>query len=852
MFRRLLRTKRISRKLFHTGTAALAVAWYLTPGQIRGAETTVSLQSLLQALSRSGVQLIYSSETVTPDLRTTPPPTNLPLSERLRTILSPFQLEAKLLPTGGYAITRITGALEINVNFDRNGAMTPAAGVDLTADELPQHYRTDEHGHVRIADLPAKHYEIRIERDGEVLAQRSVSVRAHATRHVELRVISVPESLTEITVESKRSSAGITVQKEVARDDLQSTPTTSSDALREVQLQPGAATAGYTARTHLRGSRDDETLFRYDGLTLTDPYHLESVDSMFSAVDPSITQSVTSWTGIAPIQYGTQVGAVIDIAPRTITQPTADARFSNQGAGILGGTTFDDSRGSIMVAGRVRNARSPTVWLESASYAPVYDDAVARVTFDLTAHTQLIGGAFVVVDRPYTIAGELLPENQQARLSSKQTYAWLRLIQDWSPAVHTETLLSTERSDENVSGQVDAPGIETGFLENREGHTGYTAREELTWSSGPSWSGLIGAERTQARLHEAQVSAVTFGSLFVPALQPVATQTINADSGLQGAATALYGDIQWRPAERTVADLGLRYDNRSYRGGFPADNHSTVRLDLQQQLSAATTLRLGWGQSSQAGVYDTYQRADGTLIPEPVRRVTQSNLGLEQHVDGAWFLRAQGYTKRESTPFQSYEDVFSPFNLLPDIDVGTQLVQSQSARMRGVELRLERRQSGPWSGWVSYTRSSAVDDIAGRWVPRSWDQPDAAQIGTRWQQGPWSLSALLNWHTGWPYTPLQVSPPIWQPQNPPVIALGTRNSARFQDFFSLDLRSAWEHELAGGVFQVSLELDDATNAKTVCCRTYSIEQLPNGSSRLEDTPGYWLAFAPVLMFSWRH
>jgi hypothetical protein len=167
-----------------------------------------------------------------------------------------------------------------------------------------------------------------------------------------------------------------------------------------------------------------------------------------------------------------------------------------------------------------------------------------------------------------------------------------------------------------------------------------------------------------------------------------------------------------------------------------------------------------------------------------------------------------------------------------------------------MELQLETDRLQPLSGWVSYTRSSAEDRIQGRWIARSWDQPDAVQIGGRWAAHPWKVTGLFTWHSGWPTTPLLASSTVWQDPNTASVTLGPRNSERLPSYASLDLRFSWDHPLsAGGIFQVSLELNDVTNSKSICCRYLSVRPTSQGSELIVASDN-WVGFAPQLTFRW--
>lgn len=172
--------------------------------------------------------------------------------------------------------------------------------------------------------------------------------------------------------------------------------------------------------------------------------------------------------------------------------------------------------------------------------------------------------------------------------------------------------------------------------------------------------------------------------------------------------------------------------------------------------------------------------------------------------------------------------------------------------MRGIETTLESDRSAPWSASLSYTWSRAEDFVANQWTPRSWDQPHAVQMRALWQGGPWHVSGVLSWHSGWPFTPLLVSNTEWRDPTTVGVAFGPRNSERLDNYVSLDLRVTWQHPLWGGVLQASFELLNATNAKSKCCEQYSVVSEPGGVSSLIETPAYWLTIMPIIGVRWRN
>ena len=820
-------------------------------------QAPIPLADILASLARNGAQLIYSTQLVPPDLRAIPPSPGLPLAETLRQLLTPLGLEARALPNGAFVIARATptqGLLTITVTLDRAGQLEPLPGAAVELAGALRRAISDDKGRVIFEKLPWGRYHLHARFDGLKAVQRTVELTSAApTGVIELRLTWIPAALDEIRIEAARPDVGATNAILTDRDTIDTSPTTSSDAARALQLLPGAAVAGYTAKTHVRGSRDDETQFRFDGLDIADPYHLEALQSLSSVFDPVVIDSATAWSGITPVRYPGAIGAVIDMQPRTVAEQMADVRLSNRDFGAAWGTPFGSGRGTVFAAVRLTNDLSPVQWLEtySDSRRPTLRDYLLRATWNAGPGTRLAAGFFATDDQRETLSVDVAPEDQRARFASHNRYAWLRIWQTPASFFGSETFISGGWSNDSAAGTVNLPGIETGYLSQSDRHSRLTLREEFTLHPGQHWSVFVGVQWQDANVAETLSSHATFQPPFVPGLQPLAVTSINAAAALRPSVLGEYLAFRWQRAESTIVDLGLRRDARRFDGLAPNDDNWSGSVDLSQQLAPASRLRIGWGQTAQASISDLVENADGALSPPPARVLRQINIAWEQALARDWLLRAEAYDKRERTGLQTSEDVFTPFALLPEIALGTQPVNSSAARMRGIETHIESDRLLPVSGWLSYARSTAEDRIAGQWVLRSWDQPDALQVGSRWWSGPWQATGVFSWHTGWPTTPLLVSSAVWQDPGAVSMKLAPRNSARLPNPLSLDFRLSWDHALQVGSLQIALELNDLTDSRTLCCINYSLVKLEDGSSQLVNSPGYWTGFAPKVTFRWR-
>ncbi len=652
-------------------------------------------------------------------------------------------------------------------------------------------------------------------------------------------------ALEQIVVQTSRYETSVSSSVTAGRAALENSPETHNDAVRALQVIPGTTAAGYTARTHVRGSQDDEVLYRYDGVTLHEPFHLKELQSLFSPVDPMAVDSVTAWTGLAPIGYGSEIGGVVQMRPRRIRRPTIDLQLSEQGASAMLGTTMDGGRGTVFADLRLQNQFAPVGWIDSGIGNPTLNDLIVHGTWRFGERTQMAAGILAIDDhRKYFSTANA----QSKGVAGGEYYEWLRLEHRFSAALSSLTLVSGEQSHENVSGSVEEPGIVTGQLFEHSSHAIYTLRQELRGMAAGRWYWHAGAQASSVALVDRSTGFAAFSPPFFPDLKPASSVLADESVAAHAVTYALYGSVRWQPVRRTAIDLGLRRDARRYRDG-PGDTQWNVRANLREALTPRTTLRLGWGQESQADVLDP-RVSGGIVAPQPARRLSQTDFSLDHRFIGGAAVRAELYYKDEGSPFSQTAYLFSPFGLLPELAVDSVSVSSQRSRMYGAELSLSSDPSRPLSASASYVWSRAEDRVGGVWIPRAWDEPNAVKLNALWRHAPFTAVAALTWHSGWPYTPLSASSDTWTDPAAVTLAFAPLNSARLDSFFTADVRLAWQRPLGGGVLQAFLDVYDLTDAHSICCRSYTVSRSSAGGYRLVETGSPWLNLTPVLGVRW--
>jgi hypothetical protein len=186
--------------------------------------------------------------------------------------------------------------------------------------------------------------------------------------------------------------------------------------------------------------------------------------------------------------------------------------------------------------------------------------------------------------------------------------------------------------------------------------------------------------------------------------------------------------------------------------------------------------------------------------------------------------------------------------LFPEAEFDRVMVDARSARAQGVEILMQMRPRGPWSGWLSYTWSQVTDRIGNEDVPRSWDQRHAVNLGVTWASGPWTATLINSFHSGWPTTQLAVDPDTGVPS----IDLAARNRSRFADFNSLDMRLTRTFLMPRGALDVFVELTNATSRENPCCVEYEPRQNADGSVTYVRDLNSWLPLIPSAGVLWRY
>jgi outer membrane receptor protein involved in Fe transport len=650
------------------------------------------------------------------------------------------------------------------------------------------------------------------------------------------------ESLYEIDIYASRykieQQEATTSLAELAREDIEVLPGLNQDVMRVTRFLPGTAANALSARSHVRGGRDDELAVYFDGVPLFEPFHYKDVQSLFGLLDPSSISTVDFFSGVFPARYGNRLSGVLDIAPRTWD----GAGFNALGASVLYSHALTQGRLDSFPLEWLASVRRGNVdmfadLIGRGETEPEFFDALGRLHLDLGPRAALVGGWLLLNDE---LRVNFEDGSERGDVEYRDATGWLSFR--FLPIDQVElraTLSRTERHTDR-QGSVDQPRNSVGTLEDRRRFDTTTFRLEANAGLPRNVRLNTGFEMYDYSAQYRYESAATFDPALAAAFGRAPSYSQLTSLSSTGEAYAAYGSAQIGVARGATLDLSLRWDAQRFGAAFH-DSQLSPRVSVQYDYDPATTLRLSWGRSAQTLRPDELQVAEGDSSFPAAQRATQVAVSMERQFARAASLRVELYDKRVHDPSPAYENLLDPFALLPELEVDRVRIQPDRSRIYGAEMSVRWQLPERWSGWTSYSWSEATDHFGPVSVLRTWDQKHAVASGLAWTLRPWQLSANMTWHSGWRRNLLV--------ETPTGVELGPRNADNWPPYLSLDVRAGWRHALPRGTLDAFFEIDNLTNHSNSCCSSYRLAS--NGLSGLSREDSSWLPRVFLLGVTWQ-
>ena len=629
--------------------------------------------------------------------------------------------------------------------------------------------------------------------------------------------------------------------------ELENLPQLGEDLYRTITRVPGLAADDFSAKFWVRGAPNSQTLARFDGVDLIEPFHLKDFDGSLSIVDLQTISSIDLVTGGFTTEYGDRLAGVLTMETQEITRPkplttlglsVTDVRVTNQGQ-------FAGGDGQWMVAAR-RGFLDLSLKLSggSLSGSPTYYDLSGKVAYrlnprqTLSLHVLYSGDTF---DRVHKANAADLHSSYDS------AYLWGRWQGDFGERLSGESVLSFSRLDwlRNGDGLIDYGTHQFKLHDDRRLDT-VDLRQDWTLTLTEQALVRTGFEfRSAEARYDYALSREVWSLVDGDLLNPTRTVNHSLRPGDDYAAVYLAPRLQpWTPL---VIEPGVRFEHHT----ATADSGWSPRLNASLALGPRTTLRAAWGIYEQAQGAQELSVQDGETTFHPPERAEQRVLGLSHKLKSGPTLRLEAYERLGSHLRPHWENRIDPFNVFPEAIYDRIELDPTRSRARGVEFLAEHR--GGRFGWgASYAYAVSEEQVGGRWIPRNRDQrhtfyADVTYAPTR----DWQLSCAVQYHTGWPTTDINYY--LTTLNNGSLIYswnYGPYNGLRSPAYFRLDLRATRTFRLKHSKLRAFVDVFNATNQRNEVGYDTPSATIINGQLIVDKTPLRMFPILPSVGLSW--
>jgi hypothetical protein len=659
--------------------------------------------------------------------------------------------------------------------------------------------------------------------------------------------------IEEITIVGSRHALfdrrGVTDQF-LTGEEIREMPHIADDSFRALHRLPGVASNDFQAPFNLRGGTTSEVNVRIDGLEIIEPYHMRTLFQPLSIIDPGIIDEAQVLSGGFTAEHGNYASGVIDIATRRPdNRPEHEVGVSFVSAFARSGGEFGNGRGSYFLSGRrgYLDLLADEVVEPGEELKPRYADFYGRVSYLVTDSTDLSFQVLLAEDDVSFIDPEDGGDFQE---DAAMQYGWITVDYEPRAGIHSSTKI--------FGGHIESTEDGDQFQWPTEDISRYFALEttqagiQTDWVFAPNDKHMF---KLGARYRELESNYEYFlnsvrRSDFLNNSAPFAVSR-NVMTTEDGEDINAYAAWRTRMSPRWYLEAGLRWDSQGWTD-VGNDSQVSPRLNGLFDVSDRTDLRFAWGKFYQPHAIQDLLVADGeTRFHEPVE-VDHTTLGVRHDFKSGLNLQADLYYKDYATVLPRYESLLDIYEFAPEANFDRALIAPESADAYGAEFTLRSSGDNSLDWWISYTWSKAIDKINGESIYRSWDQRHSAIASITWHGEKWTLSAVGRYHSGWPRTPLYVSPLLDPDGN--VIGidadLSQWNSTRFDSYSRVDVRASRKVSLSRGSFEYYFEVFNLFNAQNTCCTSnhrLTISPSPSVSPVFEE----YLPMFPSFGFVWK-
>ncbi len=633
-----------------------------------------------------------------------------------------------------------------------------------------------------------------------------------------------------------------------SQQKIEAMPGHRDDPLRAAHQLPGVASSDFSAQSFVRGGDRDEVAILFDGIELLDPFHIRDYQNAFSTFDQYAIAGLQIYTGGYPARFGGRMSGVVDLQP---LEPEPGKRtaigISALNTSVLShGRLWDDRAGWLLSA---RRSNLGYVLKNSNLGEPEFNDIYLRASIDLAPASTLSLSSMVANDRVLIVAENEPDDQNQARSRTRNTHVWARLDHDWGGGLSSQFTAFYGDIANTRTGLINDPEKIIGSVSDVRDVEVFGMNQDWQWRSSPTVLSQWGLDWRRNEARYAYRGEAEYRGFYAAYEGVPAQRAIAIDAAPDGNSLAAYFSQRRQLSPRWYLEAGLRFDQQTYVAGN--DSQWSPRASVLYRANDRLDLRASFGRYAQADGIHELQVEDGIDRFQEAQRADHLILGMDYRFSEHLALRAELFHKRMNALRPRFENQLNNLELLAELEPDRVAVLPERAVARGLDLLFSYRSGKALTSWARYSISKASDRIDGRDVPRYWDQRHAAGLGFNYERGDWTVSAAVNFHSGWPTTDVTLhSLDAGGGQNETVARFGPRNGARLGSYLRSDLRISRDFNFQDSRLRIFAELSNLQDRFNPCCVDFDFETDEQGVVTLERAEDGWLPLIPEIGLRW--
>ncbi len=633
------------------------------------------------------------------------------------------------------------------------------------------------------------------------------------TRNVQLAAASV--STAEVVVTARRAEANVqSTEMGVTRLGMKTVKLVPAllgevDVIRTLLLLPGVSTVGEGATGfNVRGGGIDQNLVLLDDAPVLNSSHLFG---LFSVFNPDAVADLKLVKGGLPAQYGGRLSSLLDVR---LKNGNADSLRGSGGIGTV------SSR--LALDGPLRKGKSTFALAGRRSYADLFLKLVpaqrdnAAYFYDLTGKASFTLGARDGLYLSGYLGRDVFNFGESFRSDFGNTLGTVRWSHTFGPRLTVNVTALASQYDYHLG----VPTGTTGF-DWRANILNRTGKVDFAYQRAAGSTLSFGASNTWYTVQPGRVTPTDPASIFQPLQRPDQRAT----------EMAAYLDHEQTLAPRLAVQYGLRLSVFDYRGpgrvaeyAGPDGVQKTLvsereygagdrikryanlepRASLRYALTDASSLKASYTRTVQnlhllsnttaSSPLDVWSPSTNNIQAEHADQVA---LGYFRNFrDNAYEASVEVYGKR----LDNQIDYINGANVLLNDRLEADLLYGRG-RAYGAEFYLKKN-TGPLTGWISYTLSRSERRIAGinndAWYVAKYDKPHNLSVVGSYACSPrLALSGAFTYSTGIATT---MPDSRFEDQGliVPNVNGNVRNNYRVPAYHRLDLSATWQQRRNAG------------------------------------------------------